>query len=269
MASSTIPDDGQLRLGPLTLPAGRRITAGFGSGQPVAWATEQPVPGAGRAWQALSGAHAQTGLVPFLLKGLDRGSTARPWDEEEFEDPADVSLLNGMNAGQLLKELWDGELSGEPDGYEDEDPEYAAQYAPFTRQFPGLAPAMTTPMDPAQLQWVLDALPPARIGLVPAARPADALPQLGWLGTDQFSDALPIAAVLRSWQERFGARLLQVGFAEIKLLVERPPTGYEAALRVAAEQWAFCDECGGEGLSQVSDIAARMSSTPVWTFWWD
>jgi hypothetical protein len=269
MALGAIPDDGKLRLGSLTLPAGHRITAGYGSGQPVAWATDQPVPGAGRAWQALSGAHAQTGLVPFLLSGLERGSTERPWDAAEFEDPADVSRLDQMGAGQLLREFWDGELSGEPEGYEEEDPDYRAMYAPFTRQFPGLAPAVTDALDPAQLQRVLDALPAARIGLVPAARPADALPQLGWLGTDHFTDALPIAAVLRSWEERFGARLLQVGFAEIKLLVERPPAGYDAALRVAAEQWAFCDECGGKGLSEVSRIAAGMSSTPVWTFWWD
>jgi hypothetical protein len=34
-------------------------------------------------------------------------------------------------------------------------------------------------------------------------------------------ETLPLTAVLRSWEDRFGARLLEVGFADIKLLVER------------------------------------------------
>lgn len=44
------------------------------------------------------------------------------------------------------------------------------------------------------------------------------LPLIGWTASDQFADALPVAAVLRSWEDRFGARLLEVGFAEIRLL---------------------------------------------------
>lgn len=38
--------------------------------------------------------------------------------------------------------------------------------------------------------------------------------------------ALVIAAVLRSWQERFRARLLSAGVAGIQLLAPRPATIY-------------------------------------------
>jgi hypothetical protein len=42
------------------------------------------------------------------------------------------------------------------------------------------------------------------------------LPLIGWDGAaNHWEDALVIAAVLRSWEDRFGARLLRVGFAEI------------------------------------------------------
>lgn len=40
-----------------------------------------------------------------------------------------------------------------------------------------------------------------------ASRPADAVPLIGWDRTGL--DALIIAAVLRSWEERFDARLLR------------------------------------------------------------
>lgn len=80
---------------------------------------------------------------------------------------------------------------------------------------------------------------------------------------------MPHAAVLRSWEDRFGARLLRVGLAEVSVLAQRPPRTLESARLLAAEQWAFCNECGGDGLRDVGRIAERLLSTPVWTFWWD
>jgi hypothetical protein len=273
--TSSLPDDGALRIGPTSLPAGIRIRAGYGSGEPVAWATLQSVPDAGRVWAALSAEHAQTGLVPILLKGLDE-TTSRPWDEHEFEDPADVTRLDDMHAASVLGEMWDGtayEVGFEDADEDEEDEIVVAMRAPFPKQFPGLAPAADAALTREQIDDVLGSLPAARIGLVPASRPADVLPLLGWGGAGNYMEtALPIAAVLRSWEERFGTRLLEVGFAEIRLLVERPPRSYEAAQRLAAEQFAFCDECslGSDvGLNEVGTISAGLVNAPLWGFWWD
>jgi hypothetical protein len=275
MAERMLPEDGELRLGPVTLPAGRRITSAL-SGDPVAWATIQDVPDAGRVWADLSAAHSQTGLVPFLLAGLDE-TTARPWESGEFDDPADVIQLDHMDAASLLKNLWDGKThEGDEDEWgEDEDEDFVEaieeQIAPFSRQFPGLAPAIGEQLEPGQLDDVLGSLPAARIGLVPAARPADVLPLIGWAGTTNWGPefVLDVAAVLRSWEDRFGARLLEIGFAEIRLLVERLPRSVAAAQRIAAEHYAFCNECGGRGLSEVPSISPSLVNAPIWTFWWD
>ena len=78
-----------------------------------------------------------------------------------------------------------------------------------------------------------------------------------------------VGAVLRSWEDRFGARLLRVGFAQVSVLAQRPPRTLESAQRLAAEQWAFCSECAGEGLHDVARITASLMSSPIWTFWWD
>lgn len=211
-----LPEDGELRLGSLALPAGRRILAV--AEEPVAWATIAEVPDAGRVWAELSQAHAQTGLVPFLKL-----------------------------------------------------PEYIQeQIEPFSRQFPGLAPATDGPQDSITLDGVLGDLPPARIGLVPAARPADILPLIGWFASDQLDDALPVAAVLRSWEDRFGATLLEVGYSKIRLLVRRPPRTAVAARQIAAEQYAFCDERHhAHGRDGVPGITEGLVGAPIWTFWWD
>jgi len=84
---------------------------------------------------------------------------------------------------------------------------------------------------------------------------------------DQFDDPVPIAAVLRSWEDRFGARLLEVGFAEIRLLVQRPPRTIEATRAVAAEHFAFADECGavppGSGALELAAVTNTPSARPV------
>jgi Domain of unknown function (DUF4253) len=241
----------------------------------------------------------ETGLMPILLGGLATdpaqlreelgpvdvtqldhmdaatlgllGAAARPWDEEEFGYPADATQLDHMDAASLLKGWWDGKTH-EDDGAGDEYTRrhFETALAPFSRQFPGLAHAEDRQLSSEQREGVLRALPAARIGLIPASRPADTLPLIGWSGTaNYFKDALPVAAVLRSWEERYGATLLQVGFDWIRLLADRPPRSVEHAQRIAAEHYAFCDECGGRGLTQVSTITASLMESPIWTFWWD
>ena len=79
-----------------------------------------------------------------------------------------------------------------------------------------------------------------------------------------------IAAVLRTWEDRFGGRLLNVGpGAEIRLLVQRPSATREAAQRVAAEHYAFADECGECGRSNIKTTSSRLVDAPTWQFWWD
>ena len=180
MAMSRLPGDGELELGPVRLPAGKRVRAGYGSGEPVAWITLDKVPEAGRVWAALSRAHLETGLIPFLASGLDK-STERPWNQEEFTDPADVTGLGDMDAAVLLQEWWDGSTSEAEEGEEyEEDPDFTeyieGAIALFSRQFPGLPPALHESLTPEQMGKALGSRA-ARIGLAPAARPADVLPQ--------------------------------------------------------------------------------------------
>jgi len=272
MTTADVPADGEVRIGVIRLAAGRRIRSNGGRGEPVAWATTEPVPDAGRAWAALSEAHAQSGLVPLLLDGI-AGDPERPWDTQEFRDPDDLTELDDLDVAELMREDWlNKTVEYWEDGRENEDEDdvkwVEEEIAPFSRrQFPGLALAEDHQLDVGQLDRVLTGLGPARVGLVPAGRPADALPMLGW--NQALVTAVPFAAVLRSWENRFGARLLRVGLAEFSVLARRPPRTLESAQHLAAEHWAFCNEFGGTGLHDVPGITASLMNSPVWTFWWD
>lgn len=126
--------------------------------------------------------------------------------------------------------------------------------------------------DPGSSPRQLCSFPASRIALVPADRPANVLPVIGWCpGSWEyvFSVATPVAmaAVLRSWEERFGARVFAMTFDAAHLLVKRPPRDMDAALPVAAEHWLFCDDDAGR--QPVRTTAANLIGNPIWYFWWD
>jgi hypothetical protein len=144
--------------------------------------------------------------------------------------------------------------------------------APFTSRYPGLAPPVDAALAPDVLEAAVRPFSASRIALVPADRPADILPVLGWC-PGNWCCALPVpspvgfAAVMRSWEERFGARLFAMTHDEAYLLVQRPPRGLDAALPIAAEHLVFCDEPAGR--QPVRTTASDIIDAPVWYFWWD
>jgi hypothetical protein len=82
-------------------------------------------------------------------------------------------------------------------------------------------------------------VPPAFVCLAAARRPADVPSEGGWLAAEAWDPPLHLVGGAALLEDRFGARLLQIGpGAEIRLLVSRPPWAALAALAVAAELWA-------------------------------
>jgi hypothetical protein len=263
MNLGTVPDDGEFYVtGTGMRQSGRQLRTV--SGVPVAWVSDRAV-GCGLIWSEAAGRSAESGLQPFLLRGMDGGS-ARPWDTgEQVGEPADIEAAGSMDPAQALEGWWPGPSEEELAA----DEELREMFGPFGERFPGLAPAVEQELDPelmrrAVIQYTRD----ARIGLVPAARPADILPRIGWAGACNNRTASELAVVLRSWEDRFGARLLEVGYADIRLLVSRPPQTLEAAQPIAAEHMAFSDEAH-KGPNRIPEIASAIVNNPFWDFWWD
>jgi hypothetical protein len=194
VAAGRLPDEGPVQLGQVTLPAGKLIT------------------GPGRIWAALAELHPRTGLIPVQVYGRP-GNVCDSLNLFETEDPREADRLD---ASTVLEDMWRDWLPL-PD---EDDPEWVQVRAPFTREFPGLAPPEHTPLTPAERQHALEVTlpsmhwqaPDARIGLVASGRPADVLPVIGWGGlVNRGESLLPLTAILRSWEDRFGARLIDVG----------------------------------------------------------
>ncbi|MBO4208152.1 DUF4253 domain-containing protein [Micromonospora echinofusca] len=261
----------------LDLPAGRVVyesEAGLLE-EPVLWISDSR-PGVG-LWGSLQAYHGPTGLWPLLLGGRVYEPDS-PWTTGEL-DPGLVRSGPGDHDPAALMATW---WSAYTTVDEDDDmlgvPERLAVTAPFGDRWPGLAPAGTLQEDPAvraaefaQHLLTEEWLTAPRLGLCASIRSADVPAVLGWCGPLNYdNDTAKFSAVLRSWEERFGTRVVGLGPAELYLSVAAPPTDAEHALHVAAEHFAFCpDNVWQSRTDTLTRYAESLTNRAWWSFWWD
>ncbi len=110
----------------------------------------------------------------------------------------------------------------------------------------------------------------AHLVLAPASRPADAVAVLGWRGTcNRHDDVTGLSAVLRSWEDRFGAVLVKIDFMTLWLSVAAPPLTAQECRAVAAEHFAFCPDVDSGDPRPLRHYAATLAGRSWWRFWWD
>ncbi|WP_175412291.1 DUF4253 domain-containing protein [Streptomyces sp. TRM64462] len=219
--------------------------------QPSYWYANEPA--THDTWSRLLPAREAAGLQPVLLTETQHLSASQRGDA----DDRDVSAT--------LAELW---------AYvqEDEEPEYGDE------PWPGLAAPGEPTADPdaqaaelaAELATDDKHFKGAHAALVPARRSADIVTALGWGGASNHTDAVQLATVLRSWEDRFGIRVVGLGPDFMSVSVAAPPRTREHALAVAAEHHAFCPDNVWQGAGSLEEYAAEaVLGQTEWWFWWD
>ncbi|MDX3753774.1 DUF4253 domain-containing protein [Streptomyces sp. AK08-02] len=247
----------------LALPAGRLIDATDDGPwhEPLLWHADAPsAPG---GWTAHHDACRAAGLVPVVIEVGDGQGGPENWELT----PADTSYPGDHDAEEVLTGFWE---------------EYAAQ----DEAWPGLAPSALG-ATPAAEQTAADALAARladallapgsslkepRLALVPARRSADIPAAVGWSGAANYeSDTARLCAVLRSWEDRFGIRVLALTFNQLVLSVATPPTTLAEAEAAAAEHFAFCPDNITQGTHTTLRAYAEheLLAKQTWSFWWD
>lgn len=237
----------------LQLPPGRLIDTT--TGEVVLWhAEQQAAPG---SWKALGRPAGRAGLLPVLV---DLGS-GQGGPEDWGLTPEEMSYPGDHDADETLAEYW-AEVAAEEDG-----------------EWPGLAAPLTLAADPdTRATEVADVLSEGvpdfkepHLALVAARRSADIPTALGWSGpANQDEDVARFSAVLRSWEDRFGIRVVALGYDRLALSVAAPPTGLAEAEAIAAEHFAFCSYSVLPGDDDtLSSYAEKIIGERTWHFWWD
>ncbi|MEU0200208.1 MULTISPECIES: DUF4253 domain-containing protein [unclassified Streptomyces] len=246
----------------LRLPAGALVdtTAEGPWHEPLLWhADERAVPG---GWTALEPAR-RTGLLPVVLDVGDGHGGPDRWELL----PAEMSYPGDHDAEEVLAEYWE-ECAGEADAWPG-----LAEPRPQDHDH---APA---PDPDAVAARVADSLladggpfKAPHLALVPARRSADIPTAIGWTGPAHHEgDTARLGAVLRSWEDRFGIRVVALGFDHLLLSVAAPPATPAEAEALAAEHVAFCPDNLGQGGDRTLRAYAehRILDQPAWHFWWD
>ncbi|HVM08737.1 MAG TPA: DUF4253 domain-containing protein [Acidimicrobiales bacterium] len=243
--------------------AGHRI-AGHGT-ETGLWVSDAPVEDAGAAWLTIARDPVAPGFVAVLIDESDGSWVEEPdWFEPGYlASDADADLVS------TLTSWWEDVLVDEGDDGEDGEL-VAEETAPFGRRFPGLAPATTRDADQGAVQRAVVERRGFRLAVVAGETTADVPGAVGWLGAvnaDQSPSAM--STVLRSWEQRFGARLVVLGRDTMELLVTRPPATAAEALPIAAEHYAFCFDNISQGVGSISDYSSGLVGAVAWSFWWD
>jgi hypothetical protein len=280
----------------LRLPPGRLVDTTLHGRwhEPLLWQADGPTDP--ESWRGLLAARS-LGLLPVLL-----GSGSIPGRDDVTGwglDPDLTSYPGDHDAEEVLAELWarnlaelstdDGTPSedaddAEPDADSDEDDGRGELLAPYGREWLGLAerpsadPALPEGQDPDLLaaDYTADVIRAGRpdrprAALAYARRSADIPAAIGWTGPANHEDDIAaLCAVLRSWEDRFGLRVVALGYDTLTATVAAPPTTIEEAEDVAAEHFAFCPDAITQGvhdsLRTYADRALLVQET--WHFRW-
>ncbi|MFI7103259.1 DUF4253 domain-containing protein [Streptomyces sp. NPDC050161] len=230
---------------------------------PVLWVSDEPLPAAeaGHRWGELYGRRRESGLWPLLLGALPDadGEPLRPWHNGQLHSTSSAEL-DEADLAQLGADGW----------------EELRQYAqlPYPT-WPGMAPAARPADDPdARALALTGSADGVRalfsgagrgpyLGLTDATDGACAILACGWqpeIGPDA------VAGMVRTWDQRFGARLCALESQSLGLSVAWPPRTPDHARQVAAEHLAFCPD-----LTEAVDFdtyAAALVDAPVWALGW-
>lgn len=168
-------------------------------------------------------------------------------------------------------------LAGIP---EDVDVDIPYDPGPPFATWPGLATPGTAGRDPEVVarEVVGRNLLPRRLtfteagvhlGLVPATRSADIPALIGWTGSANALWVAELSAVLRSWEQRFGARVVAL-LDQLYVSVAAPPLRWDHAEHLTLEHLLVCsDNLYNMVVPTFPGYVDRIVGADLWSFWWD
>lgn len=238
------------------------------------WASDDLPEDIERLWGLVLEQQETTGLFPLLCWPGSPARSGLAQAETIHLEPALIADFAEYRRRRLP--FWSDPTPQEvPEGIEPwpHDP------GPPFEEWPGLAPQTAMTADspsPAKAaassaarlvesQWA--ELKDCRLTLIPARRSADLPALLEW------SSRAPVpllCALLRSWEERFGAQVVSACKNSLHVSVARPPRALREAQLLAVEHvLSTADSIVDDPPTPFPAYAAGLLGRSEWWFWWD
>ncbi|WP_418961609.1 DUF4253 domain-containing protein [Streptomyces tritici] len=232
-----------------------------------------------RVWETWRCRHGETGWWPYVTSSSPEGEAGhhdgRGHDAAEWERSVEelVRQDHDARAASLVISSFRWSVQGLVHG-DEEFEEWRDDYD-HARLAPLLGPAVARPL-PGVSRWATESGALFGRGMrwinFVAARGGYEVPVLlphlygtgNWFGYGCLTP-LDDAAVLRRWQEKWGAQLFFAAGPYLELVVDRPPLDPHGAAQAATELHAYCSDTV-QDLTKTGDGMARSS---MWSLWWD
>ena len=92
------------------------------------------------------------------------------------------------------------------------------------------------------------------------------IPFGGW---NECPDAEDMMAVCKYWYDKYKAVPAVISSDELQMYVPSPVNDIDRALKIAEEQYAFCNDTVDQGYDSIKALASSLIGSDVWYFWWD
>jgi hypothetical protein len=110
---------------------------------------------------------------------------------------------------------------------------------------------------------------PAAVVLVRVEHSCEVSAYLGFGGWNDCPSPELQVAVLREWRKEYQAVPACITSDVLECVVVNRPQTEPEAMKLAAEQWIFCDDIVGQGTQSIRNLAMEIWKSPTWFFWWD
>jgi Domain of unknown function (DUF4253) len=107
------------------------------------------------------------------------------------------------------------------------------------------------------------------LGLFPTKNGWEIPAHLNLGGWNECPEAAAHVRLMKRWSEEYGAELVGVNGDTVEMLAHRPPQTREDALRLAGEQFLYCEDIVIQGTQTLETLAAGLLGNKIWFFWGD
>lgn len=110
---------------------------------------------------------------------------------------------------------------------------------------------------------------PAAVQLIKVEHSYEVAAHLGFGGWNDCPSPELQVAVLREWHNEYNAVPACITGDVLECAVVKRPQTEAEAMKLAAEQWIFCDDIVSQGTQSIRKLAMEIWRSPNWFFWWD
>lgn len=216
-----------------------------------------PLQNAFPTWLTLRDEVAQTGRWPIMVGG----AKSRAMLHEERFDPLNtkenLESARALDAHQILRERFDDAVSLEE---EDEDDAYDLDF--------DLSSLEGVNEDQ---EWVstFESEENITLALLPSLNGWEAPSHFGYGNWNDYPPVAEHVAILRHWQDAYGAELMVLTSDVVELSLPEPVRDPEVAKQAAIEWFAYSPDNVDQGVGSIRDLANALMGAWVWSSWWD